>query len=145
MLSLFDYPALRQEGFEETSEADRAYNCIAWAADKDKKRWWWPSGAPNTYWPKQAPTKVSLKSFTLAFKSIGYVPCNNGEPEKGYEKIAVYALGNVPTHAARQLSNGKWTHKMGQNIDLTASLTATEGPKYGTVIRFFKRKSGKKP
>ena len=51
--------------------------------------------------------------------------------EVGYEKIALYALGVKPTHAARQTKSGKWTHKMGSDIDLETTLKGVEGPKYG--------------
>jgi len=95
------------------------------------------------YWPKNAPTKVTLKAFTLAFKSIGYSACPDGVHELGYEKIAIFALNGVPSHAARQLADGRWTHKMGQDIDLTASLKAVEGPSYGQVCRYYRKKIDK--
>jgi hypothetical protein len=138
MLDPFKHPGMFTEGYTQTSERDVSYNCIAWAAN-DNKRWWWPS--EFAYWPKNAPRTVKLKSFTLAFKTLGYVPCSDGNFETNYEKIAVYAKDGVPKHAARQLDNGMWTHKMGQNIDLSATLTAAEGPEYGEVVRLYRRKT----
>jgi hypothetical protein len=57
----------------------------------------------------------------------------------GEEKIAIYALDAEPKHASRQLEDGRWTHKVGQFIDLTATLTAFEGDVYGNVVETLKR------
>jgi hypothetical protein len=140
-----NWPKLKGEGYTETSPDDWNYNCIAWAAN-DKSKWWWPlSKAPNgneAYWPRKAPKKKSIDAFVKAFGLLGYQRCKNDDPshEEGYEKVAIYALDGVPKHAARQLPNGKWTHKMGQCIDLESNLPAVEGPSYGVVVRVLRRK-----
>ena len=147
MFDPFEFPRLASEGFNKTSEETWDYNCIAHAAN-DKSRWWWPIGEANgkaAYWPKKSPKKVSLSAFAHAFKTLGYAKCRDGSLEDGYEKIAIYALNDVPQHAARQLPNGKWTHKMGPNIDLEATLTGVEGQRYGYAVRFMKRKVRKPP
>ena len=142
---IFDFPGLAIEGYTRTSCRTDDYNCIAWASHETKK-WWWPFGVtPETgkeaYWPK-APKKETVNAFVKAFAQRGYkrFPENNADLQDGYEKIALYALGTRATHAARQLPDGNWTHKLGANIDITASLTAVEGLIYGTVVLFLRRK-----
>jgi hypothetical protein len=153
MFPVHDFPKLEAEGYTQSSEATWAYNCIAWAA-ADTKKWWWPLGEANAkeaFWPRRAPKAATLHAFTAAFKTLGYSidrksDLKNPTLEAGSEKVAIYALNasGPPTHAARQLENGKWTHKMGPLIDLeTATLTAVEGPKYGYVVRVLRRKRPK--
>jgi hypothetical protein len=140
------FPNLAREGYAQTSCKSEDYNCIAWAVH-DQENWWWPTSHYNgkaAYWPRYAPKKVTINAFTKALESRGYkrFPGNDGLYESGYEKIAIFALGQTPTHAARQLPDGQWTHKMGKAIDLTASLKAVEGPEYGQVVRFLRKKLG---
>jgi hypothetical protein len=142
MLSLTDFPKIQSEGYDETSKATPDYNCIAWAAN-DQTRWWWPgldSIGKEAYWPPRAPRKRTLKAFALAFKSLGYEKCKDGALEDGFEKIAIYAKDSLPTHAARQLGDGKWTHKIGSNVDVSCGLSAVEDGIYGSPVRFMRRK-----
>jgi hypothetical protein len=44
-----------------------------------------------------------------------------------------------PTHAARQLDNGRWTSKLGELEDIEHSLRDLEGAAYGTVVQVMKR------
>src|SRR3954447_6167820 len=143
MFDPVEFPNIKAEGYDKTSECTRDYNCVAWAAN-DTSRWWWPIG-PNhsgqeAYWPRKAPRQNTLKAFALAFKTLGYEKCKDGSLEEGFEKVAIYAINNKPTHAARQLTNGRWTHKIGRNIDISATLTAVEAGLYGKAVRFMKRK-----
>jgi hypothetical protein len=65
--------------------------------------------------------------------------------EAGFEKIAIYVDGDgVPTHAARQLSDGAWTSKLGEWEDIRhLTLEAMEddglGLGYGKVSLILKR------
>jgi hypothetical protein len=134
------------EGFTPTSPATNSYNCIAWAVHV-QDAWWWPFGNPpnsNTeaYWPKHVPKKETIKAFIKAFETKGFKLSLGTDTtiEAGFEKIAIYTFGTKPTHAARQLPNGNWTHKLGPDIDITASLRAIEGTRYGTVYCIMKRK-----
>lgn len=144
MLDVDQFPNSRNHPIERTSEKDPFYNCIAWAAG-DKSNPWWPQNAEmsaitGSYWPPGVPKREDIKSFVKAFKSIGYSPCGDGQAEPGFVKVAIYALNGVPTHAARQLPDGRWTHKMGQNIDIATTLEAVEGPIYGAVAKFLKKR-----
>ena len=135
------FPDLETEGFQETSPGAKKYNCIAWAAGQHNQ-WWWPYDHPKYYWPEGVSRVVSLDAFLQAFASLGYQPCATGELEAGFEKVAIYALHGKPKHAARQLSDGQWTSKLGKDIDVTHTLRGLEGPMYGQVACYLKRALG---
>ncbi len=78
-------------------------------------------------------------ALTSLFEQLGYSVCPEAELEEGYEKIAIYALRGEGTHAARQLENGKWTSKLGENIDIEHTLAGLKGPHYGEVVKTLKR------
>jgi hypothetical protein len=97
---------------------------------------WWPDQA---CWPARAGKKVTRKSFVAAFATKGYAVCDGPEPEPGYEKIALYEKAGVPTHAARQLPDGRWTSKLGSAHDIAHSLDALTGTVYGAPAMFLRR------
>ncbi|MCI0701929.1 MAG: hypothetical protein L0241_12680 [Planctomycetia bacterium] len=64
--------------------------------------------------------------------------CETGEVETGGEKIALYALASVPTHAARQLPDGKWTSKLGRGPLVRHNTThGVEGQSTAKSCAFF--------
>ena len=135
-----DFPALHADYVQSTSLATIDYNCIAWAAG-DVNRWWWPT--PGLYyWPRSAPMEETLEAFIAAFTLLGFAESEGGDLESGIEKVALYASGGgTPTHMARQLPNGRWTSKLGSNVDIEhATVGQLEGPLYGTVARYLKRR-----
>ena len=134
------FPNLQQRLYMVTSPASPQYNCIAWAIG-DQNNWWWPDPAGLGYWPKEVPREESLRGFELAFATEGFVPCENTNLEPGIVKIALYANGEQPTHAARQLENGKWSSKLGPLEDIEHTLDGLEGELYGTVCLIFRRAS----
>ena len=77
------------------------------------------------------------------FLAAGYELCGDGNLEDGYEKIAIYAKDGEPTHAARQLGDGRWTSKLGKYEDIEHdSLDALNGEgfgEYGSVALFMVR------
>jgi len=134
---------LHEGEYKITSNIDFGYNCIAWSAE-EMSEFWWPVGH---YWPPGIlPQQESVEAFNALYTSLGYFACKNGAFEIGYEKIALYAKNGRPTHAARMLSDGRWTSKMGRWEDLTHSLHALTGNgpnEYGDVVRFFRRRNPK--
>lgn len=133
------FPGLNDSNTDPASDATAAYNCIAWAAE-DTTRWWWPIPAPPFYWPETAPKAVTVPAFLAVFADLGYNPCDSAGLEAGYEKVALYVRAGVPTHAARQLSTGRWTSKIGQAEDIDhASLDCLEGDNYGGVFIILRR------
>lgn len=114
------FPGFGGEGDEVRSPLDRRYNCIAFAAG-DESRWWWPGPEEpgGAYWPEGLPRETTLDNFRNAFRLLGYEECDSFELEDGYEKVAIYASASgVPTHAARQLSSGRWASKLGKFVDV---------------------------
>jgi predicted aldo/keto reductase-like oxidoreductase len=130
-----DFPQLKRST-KPKSPATPVYNCIAWALGHVDKCWW---PHQDACWPLTCPEEVTIPAFQAVFKIFGYEPCKDGQLENDYEKIALYAKENKPTHAARQLGNGRWTSKCGQNVDIEHDLRELEGKTYGQVIMFFRR------
>jgi hypothetical protein len=133
------FPGLRTSAFQVTSPASRIYNCIAWAAG-DTTRWWWPDpDNPAAYWPPGIALEETNDAFVAAFATLGYVAGATDELETGIERIALFANGTMPTHAARQLPSGRWTSKLGLREDIEHDLHAVKGEAYGQVVRILER------
>lgn len=129
---------MMETNYRITSPQDVQYNCIAWAAGENDV-WWWPDDMFYAHWPDTVPRQVTIEAFIQAFSTKGYYQCDDGSLEKGFEKIALYALNEKPTHAARQLSDGNWTSKLGRNHDISHPIDALDGPAYGSVTLFLKK------
>jgi hypothetical protein len=125
-------------GFSETSPATREYNCIAWAAGRQDD-WWWPDPGLTSFWPEHAPRAETIEAFYATFALLGYEHCDHGQREPGFEKVAFYVRDGEPKHAARQLTDGSWTSKLGRDIDVAHTLSGLEGPAYGQVTGYMKR------
>ncbi len=132
------FPNLHDIATKTTSGPSAAYNCIAWAF-KDSRRVWWPDPR-RAYWPlRTQPTHTTMESFDALFASLGWQETSNRSTESGYEKIALYALRGVPTHASRLLDTGMWTSKLGQYIDISHDITELEGPEYGQISKIYRK------
>jgi hypothetical protein len=146
-----EFENLKDGSFDVTSKWTGVYNCIAHAA-QDSKRKWWPVplqfARNDVFWPE--PTRRrTLRAFRLAFETLGFEPCDNGELEAGYEKVAIYVSDtptpdnplDAPTHMARQLPCGRWTSKLGDKEDIAHDdVQGLEGRIYGRVTQFLKRR-----
>ena len=131
------FPNLAIEGYRITSAATPRYNCIAWAASRNYQ-FWWPD--PYAFWPSGVPFEVTLTAFESAFATLGYSRCNDESLESNIEKIVIYAKASVPTHAARQLSNGRWTSNLGREADIEhASPDALISNHYGVPVFIMRR------
>lgn len=133
------FPRLNTNNHDVTSPRTSEYNCIAWAVGKTDERWW-----PEIvdYWPPNVPRTRTVAAFIAAFETLGYTVCADGFLEPGYEKITIYAKqhGQVPTHAAKQLANGWWTSKLGDEEDIEHSTPYDlESAVYGMPVKFMKR------
>lgn len=84
------------------SDYDEDYNCIAWSLN-DSRRWWWPfeRANPFIFWPLGSPREETIEAFLSMYESLFFVPCDGSHREEGYDKVALYALDDKPTHAAR--------------------------------------------
>jgi len=134
------WPHLFSEGYTKTSEETWRYNCIAFAAD-DESQWWWPDAEGNAFWPPGVARKVEISCFIQAYRTLGYEVCEEGL-ESGYERIVIYALNGEPTHAAKQLENGRWKSKLGRFEDIEHNtLKAVTEYIYGEPAVFMRRKA----
>ena len=112
------FPNLGSVSYEITSPATRQYNCVAWAAGYDDVPWD-HCAVPYTYWPRRIPRDGTTGSLVAVFATLGYMRCDTGELEEGFEKIVIYGKSNDDwTHAARQLADGSWTSKLGGREDI---------------------------
>jgi hypothetical protein len=132
------FPDLVPTGYRITSPPDPNYNCIAYAAGA-ADQWWWPDPDGYDYWPPGVPRVRTLPAFVQAFATAGFTPCPDGTFESGWEKVAIYATDDGPSHAARQLTNGRWTSKLGPDDDIEHSLEGLRSNAYGSVVQFLRR------
>lgn len=134
-----DFPNLRSLSFSRESPPTTQYNCYAWAAG-EKDRWWEPDRMGQYYWPPQVPRNFLLSTFIQAYSTRGFLSCDDGSFEPGFEKIALYATPDLRVkHAARQLDKGCWTSKLGIDVDIEHLLDGLIGELYGAVAQFLKR------
>jgi len=133
------FPNSTDTPFLATSPKSSSYNCIAWAYG-DNTRWYWPIPQNSCFWPSGAPRVLNLNSFILLFQTINYEICENGIHEVELEKIAIFTdKDGIPTHAARQLRNGFWTSKLGEDIDVQHTIEAMENGFYGNANTYMSR------
>ncbi|MGM9847450.1 MAG: hypothetical protein ACI31F_05815 [Muribaculaceae bacterium] len=135
---------LSDSNFKITSKATPEYNCISWALVLSDRWTQCPAGMKVfdgvTWWPPDAKDGMEISCLIDAFEKTGHIVCDNGEPEPGFRKVALYCDNNNQwTHAARLLSNGFWTSKLGAWIDIQhGNPYSIEGPAYGAVYCFMK-------
>ena len=138
MISDPGFPRLTPDNHRITSPADIDYNCVAWAA-QDTSHWW----QPGVYWPVQS-TKgdFGIEALRAAFHTLGYWDAIDGSLQPGTRKIALYGTDLSYTHAARQLSNGKWTSKLGRDVDIEHDDPyVVAGGVYGELAGFMERQA----
>src|SRR4051812_32299385 len=125
-------PRLTAENYRVSSSATWDYNCVAWAVGVTNA-WWWP--LERWYSPEGVARAETIPAFMAAFANLGYTPGSTPDLEAGIEKVALYAVGETPTHAARQLPDGRWTSKLGPSIDIEHTRPEdVAGGTYGGVV-----------
>ena len=129
------FPKLAKSGYKITSNETDAYNCIAWGFSDDSV---WCD--PWRYWPDSVKREWSINRLIEVFETRGFEVCEDGDPEDGFEKVAIYAVDEEPKHAARQLPNNKWTSKLGEWIDIEHELEGLEGNEYGRITTYLRRR-----
>ncbi|HEX5726344.1 MAG TPA: hypothetical protein VFX98_12805 [Longimicrobiaceae bacterium] len=138
------FPGLASSSFTVTSSRTRDYNCFAWAVYRTDV---WIS--PVLYdpiqdlytWPAGAAREDTLEAWSAALAAFGFEPCATADLEPRFEKVAVYASAETPTHMARQLATGRWTSKLGKLEDVEHDLHALAGSGYGEVALILRRPS----
>ena len=141
-------PGLEASEYQITSDATDEYNCVAWAVGEDD-RWWSHEVDDEYFWPDRAPRSEGVESYQAMFALYGFAECDNGDLERGVEKIALFADEGRFTHVARQLDSGRWTSKLGEDCDIEHELEALRSwpdtwpryrsYRYGEVVKFMQR------
>ena len=135
------FPKLTPDNHSVTSPRTDLFNCIAFAAG-DMRLWWWPDPAGLSHWPPSAAQRKAKQHSDRPSLRLGFEPCETAELEPGFEKVAIHAVGGTPTHAARQLADGRWASKLGELEDIEhASLDLLEGTIYGEVVVIVRRRA----
>jgi hypothetical protein len=131
------------EDYEVSSPHAPGYNCIAHAAG-DMSRWWEPVPfpVPGYCWPDGVVKGSDLRALKECFEAIGFEPCLDGTLEKGVVKVALFHDDDGHwTHAARQVEDGRWTSKLGVDVDIHHQTPeCVSGPEYGTVGMFMRKR-----
>jgi hypothetical protein len=136
------FPNLASSDYTTTSPDDDGYNCFCWAIRQDKNDVWCsPTPIAGYYWPPGLARNATLITFIELYElEGGYVSCDNGTFEEGYEKIVLYVdATNEICHASRQLPSGKWTSKLGVLDDIEHDDPFVLEADYGPVLQFMKR------
>lgn len=136
-----DFPNLTPSNHCITSPSDTGYNCIAWAVH-DSTRWWQPGHPDRYYWPlPSTEDAIDIEDLRRAYEAVGFVTCDNGDREAGFDKVAIYSTPTgLYTHAARQLTTGKWTSKLGYSVDIEHDTPDdVAGGAYGIVAGYMRR------
>ena len=138
-------PGLAGTDYAITSPPSEHYNCIAWAVG-EAHRWWSPLAEDGEYWPFPYEPEATAEVVQVGLATAGFEVCADGGPTPGAEKIALFADERGFTHVARQLSNGRWTSKLGSDCDIEHELEALKGfedspdaYRYGRVVAFMRR------
>lgn len=128
------------EGYDTVSPATWTYNCIAFAGDITNG-WWWPDSNGEGFWPDGITRETTIPCFIKAYETLGYKVCASPSLEPNFEKIAIYAERGEPTHAAKQLPDGRWKSKLGPWEDIEHNTTkAVEEYLYGKVVVYLRRR-----
>jgi hypothetical protein len=145
------FPNLNATRDTITSEINPNYNCIAWTLG-ETQTWWepWgglilPSAFPPYQWPDNLPHDRTVDTYIDFYRAHGFEVCDSEQRENGYQKIVLYENNGEVQHAARQLPDGLWTSKLGEQEDIQHRLRDIEGSgeyRFGTASVFLKRKIG---
>lgn len=139
-----DFPLIDKKNHRVSSPATDDYNCWSYALGMDD-RWCSPKSENDSVWPQGIARSNTVETWISVFGLFGYTRCDSPDHEKGVEKVAIYTDSRGrPIHAARQISSGQWTSKVGTCEDIIhKDLIALEGGRYGQAHHFLSRHPGK--
>ena len=137
------FPLADDGSWEQTSEATDAYNCAAWAVEVTDGNWWPEPDSTEYYWPQGIVRDGSVEAFVAGYSTLGYEVCADGEREDGFGKLVLYATSTgSPQHVARQLADGRWSSKLGDEEDIVhAEPSSLSASRYGNPRLFMRRRT----
>ena len=116
-----------------------SFNCVAYSLDIFTE-WVWTN---EKAWPyQQIPRSLGLDGFKKLYELYGYIETDNSLHEVGYDKIAFYSKGDIPTHACKQFGK-MWRSKLGCSVIIEHELDWLCGNSdnaYGDVNFIMKRR-----
>lgn len=130
--------------FDPNSPQTDKYNCIAFAMGLED--YWWVDPytfIPGHWWPPTVVQDMDPSLLIQAFEYLGFEKCDNGIPELGFDKVALYKKYNDRfkriewTHAARIVGLNRFHSKLGPSYDVFHSSSSTFG--YGEIFQFMRR------
>ena len=133
-----EFPGLRVTPWRISSPTDPAYNCFAHSFGDNQMRWL-PFGQFE-WWPHRVPRSYELASFLALARHQGFEPCDDGDMQPGFTKVAFYGSRDRVRHAARQLPDGRWQSKLGLDHDIEHDLLALVGEEYGSLLAVVRKK-----
>jgi len=106
----------------------------------DVSQKWDPFPPGLHYWPPGVDRSYFVPAFIEAYATIGYKVCADGSLDPSCEKIVLYTndFGGVE-HVARQLSDGRWTSKIGNEEDIIHENPQSLKGGYGEPTVFMQR------
>lgn len=130
-------PKLPEAQCEFTSTSTYDYNCVGlavgdyrwWQAD-ERDEYFWPDGVPRDYW---------ASSYVQALETVHFEQCQSGDPEEGYEKVAIFHNGGLFTHVAAIVEFDSAKSKLGEYEDISHPLRKMEGGAYGKILIYLRR------
>jgi hypothetical protein len=144
-----DFPNLHEDNFSFTSirtdliqYAKIDYNCCAWALGRTDKRLDMTEGFLEELELDENNINHTAEAYAKdVYTKYKFEICNDGNLEKGFEKIVLYEDENgLFSHVSRQLQNGNWTSKLGHWEDIEhSSIYDLVGCFYGTPKIFMKK------
>lgn len=121
---------------EIKSPHNPTYNCLAWTIG-EKAKWW----DVDRWWPPGSVPGPNVRHLIDAYVALRFEECGfDDSVEPGYDKVAIFAIGDDWTHGCRQHHDGKWWSKLGEEEDTLHTLKEAEQiPIYGKVAVILKR------
>ena len=114
-------PGLEASEYQITSDATDEYNCVAWAVGEDD-RWWSHEVDDEYFWPDRALRSEGVESYQAMFALYGFAECDNGDLERGVEKIALFADEGRFTHVARNSTQADGPASSAKTATLSTNL-----------------------
>ncbi|MGE0327959.1 MAG: hypothetical protein AB7S68_36950, partial [Polyangiaceae bacterium] len=94
----------------------------------------------GVYWPEGVHPHDRVEDWAAALATRGFSLCEDGHLETDRVKVAIYALSGVAKHAARQLKDGRWVSKLGDDHDVIHDTPdCVGGGAYGEPVCFLAR------
>lgn len=141
--ALFPELASGYSWYEIASPPDSKYNCMAFAVGDTGQKWSPEKGDTDEefYWPFD-PFDDHAANFLAVFEARGYERCDHGEPEGGFEKVALFTneWGLVSHVAFQPGGSDYWLSKLGEWYDIRhEKVDAVSGPLYGWPEIYLRR------